>query len=928
MLAVLGAFMADRGIAQADCVTPANPIEAENCLPGNPPSEWDVTGAGDASIQGFATDISVDRGGTVEFKVNTPSTSYRADIYRIGYYGGNGARKVATVTPSVPLPQAQPACLTNATGLVDCGNWAVSASWSVPPSAVSGVYLARLVRIDTGGASHIIFIVRQDGGSSDVLFQTADTTWQAYNRYGGNSLYQGTGPGGGAADVGRAYKVSYNRPFTTREYAAEDFFFNAEYPMVRWLEQNGYDVSYFTGIDADRRGSEIARHKVYLSAGHDEYWSKQQRLNVETARDRGFPGQTAPVHLALFSGNDVFWKTRWESSLSAPATAHRTLVCYKETHEGAKVDPSPEWTGTWRDPRPFNPEGPNPENALTGTIFTVNCCGVPLELRLPDAQMRFWRNTPNISHLTGTQVWTGPAETIGYEWNEDLDNGVRPPGLVRLSATTLSVPARILDHGSTYGPGTATHSLAFHKRPSGALVFSTGTIQWSWGLDANHDRSGGPASPDMQQATVNVLADMGVQPATLDPQLLPASASTDVVAATSQITAPANNAVVPVSVPLTIQGTAADPAPGRVGGVEVSVDGGLTWRRATGRDAWSYVWTPAQTGTYTVRTRAVDDSGNLENAGAGRTVIVGMAPLPPNAVTIWPGTATPTLLNQNDGQPIGLGVKFRTSVPGEIHGFRFYKGNQDTGTHVGRLWSSTGTVLATANFTGETASGWQQVLLAAPLPVAANTTYVATYHSSAGYYVATDNYFTQAVVSGPLTALADGTDGVNGTYRYGISSFPDAGYQRSNYWADVIFAADATAPMVSAVQPPDGATGVLAVANVTATFSELLAPGTVNATTIQLRDPANQVVAAVVTWDPATRTATLNPNANLAFSTTYTAHIAGGPGGVTDAAGIPMAASVSWAFTTQAMPPPDTTPPTVTAVTPLGGTLDIDVAPT
>ena len=142
------------------------------------------------------------------------------------------------------------------------------------------------------GASHVLFVVRNDGGTSDLLFQTSDATWQAYNRYGGNSLYQGTGPGGGLAGIGRAYKVSYNRPLTTRDYAPADGFFGSEYPMVRWLERNGYDVSYFSGVDSDARGAEIGRHRAFLSVGHDEYWSKQQRLNVEAARDGLLPGQS------------------------------------------------------------------------------------------------------------------------------------------------------------------------------------------------------------------------------------------------------------------------------------------------------------------------------------------------------------------------------------------------------------------------------------------------------------------------------------------------------------------------------------------------------------------------------------------------------------------------------------------------------------
>ncbi len=142
--------------AAGECDAPANEIVAENCLPGTAASVWDVSGAGDSSIQGFATDISVDQGQTVQFKVDTPSPDYRLDIYRLGYYGGAGARLVATVQPSAALPQVQPACLetdgTTNDNLIDCGNWGVSASWSVPAGAASGIYIARR-RVRTSAAT-------------------------------------------------------------------------------------------------------------------------------------------------------------------------------------------------------------------------------------------------------------------------------------------------------------------------------------------------------------------------------------------------------------------------------------------------------------------------------------------------------------------------------------------------------------------------------------------------------------------------------------------------------------------------------------------------------------------------------------------------------------------------------------------------------
>src|SRR5450631_3538108 len=352
--------------AAAACSTPVT-IACENTLPGDPPSDWQVAGAGDATIQGYATQAGVNVGQTVSFKINTPSTAYHIDILRLGYYQGNGARLIASRIPlSVSLPQTQPACLTDSsTGLIDCGNWGVSASWAVPSTAVSGIYFAHLIRSDTGGDSHIVFVVRNDASTSAILFQTADETWQAYNNYGNGSLY---GPSTNNFDLNsRSYKVSYNRPFSTRGFYPESntWVFGAEYPMVQWLEQNGYDVSYFTGVDAARSGALIKNHKLYMDVGHDEYWSGPQRAGVQAARDSG-------VNLAFFSGNEMFWKTRWENSVDGSNTPNRTLVCYKETLAFAKLDPGdpPTWTGTWRDPS-FSPpaDGGKPENALTGSLF-------------------------------------------------------------------------------------------------------------------------------------------------------------------------------------------------------------------------------------------------------------------------------------------------------------------------------------------------------------------------------------------------------------------------------------------------------------------------------------------------------------------------------------------------------------------------------
>ena len=880
------------GAAAGSCASPPNAVVTENCLAGNAATEWDVSGSGDATIQGYATQISVNRGSTVSFKVSTNAAAYRFDIYRMGYYGGMGARKVATITPSAALPQAQPGCLSDAaTGLVDCGNWSVSGSWAVPANAVSGIYFAKVVRNDTGGASHIVFIVRDDAGSSDLLLQTSDTTWQAYNPYGGNSLYVGS-------PVGRAYKVSYNRPFTTRAVAGgQDWVFNAEYPMVRWLESNGYNVSYFSGVDADRSGSLMLNHKAFLSVGHDEYWSASQRANVEAARSAG-------VNLTFFSGNEVFWKTRWENSIDGSATAYRTLISYKETHANAKIDPTPTWTGTWRDPR-FTPpsDGGRPENALTGTIFMNNDTGTPYAITVPEAdgKMRLWRNT-SVAALGAGQVATLPTGTLGYEWDADLDNGFRPAGLFRMSSTSITSSGVLLDQGSTYGQGTVNHALTMYKHASGARVFGAGTIQWTWGLDANHDGGNTASDIRMQQATVNLLADMGVQPGMLQPSLVTASASTDAVAPVSTIVSPVAGSTVSAGTPITISGMAADTGGGVVAGVEVSVDGGGTWHPATGRANWTYRWTPSAAATVVIKSRAVDDSGNIEAPGAGVTTTVGAQTCP---CTIWSASAAPVNASVNDSGAVNIGVKFRADVNGVITGIRFYKGTGNTGTHIGTLWTSGGAQLATATFTSETASGWQQVNFATPVAITANTVYVASYLAPSGFYAGDNNVFTSAGVDNPpLHALQDGTSGGNGVYAYAATTtFPTGTYQASNYWVDVVFspnAADTTPPTVTAISPASGASLVSRTANVTATFSEPMDAPTISSSTVELRNSIGTLIAGVVSYNVSTRVVTLNPTSTLSAQASYTVTIRGGTADprVKDAAGIPMAAGRTWAFTT------------------------------
>ncbi len=246
------------------------------------------------------------------------------------------------------------------------------------------------------------------------------------------------------------------------------------------------------------------------------------------------------------------------------------------------IDPTTAWTGTWRDPR-FSPpkDGGRPENALTGTLFTVNCCTTDMEVDGTDGQLRFWRNT-RVATLTANQITTLGSGILGYEWDESPDDSSRPRGLIHLSTTDRDVSSYVQDYGSTYNGGSATHHLTTYRAASGALVFGAGTVQWAWGLDNNHS-GGGSATSDtaVKQATVNLFADMGMQPSTIQSGLTVATASGDTTPPTSTILTPAAGASLTAGQPITITGTASDTG-GKVGAVEVSVDNGTPggWPRA------------------------------------------------------------------------------------------------------------------------------------------------------------------------------------------------------------------------------------------------------------------------------------------------------------------------------------------------------------
>ena len=866
------------------CGAGSNPIVCENSKIGTPIDDWYSENSwGD--IEGFTTKTSVQPGETLQMKVQSPTT-FSVTFYRLGYYDGDGARKMPTSPTTTFAAKTQPSCLHDtATGLVDCGNWTANVSWQVPADLVSGVYIAALDQGNGIGYMPYPFVVANDNSHSDVLVQTSDQTWQAYNEWGGQSLYYGGGP---ALD-GRAYKVSYNRPLSI---AGDNGVLSSEYPMIQWLERNGYDVSYTSGVDVSiKAASLLQNHKVFMSSGHDEYWNQAQWDHVTAAKAAG-------VNLAFFSGNEVFWRTRLEPSISSDATANRTLVCYKmtkmsQTPVNGVADPSGQWTGTWMDSDGAGTGGNKPQNQLTGTLFTVN--GYRQDAMTVAAQyknMRLWRNISSIQNLTSGQVATFPLGTLGYEWDSDVENSARPPGAVKFSSTTLDITdgTLLLDQGNEYGNGSATHNIVEYRDPtSKALVFGAGTVQWAWGLSAFHS---GPASTEdarMQQATLNLLADMGAQPLTKQSNLITATKSTDITGPAITITAPAAGATVPVRGPLTITGTASD-ASGQLGRIEVSTDGGTTWKPATGLASWSYVWTPTSQGAATIKVRGIDDSINI-GTPASVTINVGQEACPCSTFT---ANDEPANIDSHDATANELGAKFRVTTAAQVTGVKFYKATTNTGTHIGKLWNSSGQLLAQGTFSGESASGWQTMTFPSPVSIAANTTFIVSYYAPNGHYSYDSGYFTtKGTGQGVVKQLQSSVSSPNGVFKDGAGGFPNQSWNDTNYWVDAIVETgtpgSTNPPVVTASVPANNATGVSLNQNVTATFDHLIDDSTLEFT---LKNGSTTVPASV-TYSDTTMKATLEPTNPLAANTTYTASVK-----ATDPWGNAMASAQTWTFTT------------------------------
>ncbi len=428
-----------------------NPIQLENDRPGT--SAWMLTKpALRGEIEGYASAASVNQGQTIRLYVNTVAATYRLNVYRMGWYGGLGAREVLAASHYPGRRQPEPYHEPDS-GLTEC-RWEDPILLTVPSNWPSGYYLAKLTAEPTGEESYILFIVREDTRPSIYLVQSSVTTFQAYNNWGGRSLYAFN------STAGQAAAVSLNRPYAVSpDLTAADstgagpFLRGWEYNMVRWLERSGFDVTYTTNVDIHRDADALRSHRAFLAVGHDEYWSWAMRQHLETARDQG-------THLAFFSANSGYWQIRLEPS-RVDGDVNRTIVSYKEralTNDPLMLDGDPgndhTVTTKWRS-TPVN----RPEAALIGGMYIEGTPEVDSDLVLEDPFN--W-----MLHNTGLEQGARLPGLLGYEVDGLADSS--PPNLVVIARSPV---------GHTFAASTIYYAA------SGALVFNAGSMQWIWGLD-------------------------------------------------------------------------------------------------------------------------------------------------------------------------------------------------------------------------------------------------------------------------------------------------------------------------------------------------------------------------------------------------------------------------------------------------------------
>jgi hypothetical protein len=373
------------------------------------------------------------------------------------------------------------------TGLVEA-NWKPSYSLTVPLDWTTGVYLAKFTDAK-GIQTYVPFDIRGNFHSRYIAV-TPDTTYAAYNSWGGYSLYEAGNSVQAGEDVSlpRGVKVSFDRPYVDQQGSGQVLTY--EVNAIRWLERQGYDLSYISGVDLHENPAQLLSHQAYLSLGHDEYWTKEMRDGIEHARDSG-------VGLAFLGANDGYWQIRFEPD--SAGIPDRTIVCYKvqtALHD-LGFDPfygkdNTRLTAQWRDPVLARPE-----NALIGVMFSDLSGWSP---GFP------WQVSFQVHSrlLDGTGLVPGQrfgCFLVGYEWDRIFANGASPAGLQVLGSSPTIKASSVPDVSNT----------TYYIASSGAMVFATGSISWTSALDdyrANtHDLCPEQMSavPGMQKLIANVM---------------------------------------------------------------------------------------------------------------------------------------------------------------------------------------------------------------------------------------------------------------------------------------------------------------------------------------------------------------------------------------------------------------------------------------
>ena len=451
-------------------VATASWVEVENARPGD--ATWLAgDGAPAGKLEAYTDTPSLALGETLSVFVSSTTSRLTAKVYRVGFYQGLGARLVETVSNIAAHARAVPA--PDALGTVDC-NWPVTFRLNLDARYLPGQYLIRLEN-SAGRFRFVPFLVRDDASTATFLYLSAVTTWQAYNTWGGFSLYRQSDVTGDTiiSNATRAVRVSFNRPYA-RSFAngAADFIGN-EFPLLFLAESVGLDLAYWTDLDLHERGPAVTRHRAVLSLGHDEYYSGPMRDALVNAVAAG-------VNVAFFGANFIFRKVRFEPSVNG---ALRLMVNYRSSADPIMATAPSLATVNWA-----SYPADSPSSTFSGSSYG-GAQGVG-SLNVADAATWFWRG----SGVSDTTVLAG---ALGGEFNRFNPLEPNPPSV------------QIFGH-SVVGGGLS--DVTYSAEPGRGGVWCSGTGQWVFHL-SNAPRLGGrwvpnamPATAALGVATQNLLA--------------------------------------------------------------------------------------------------------------------------------------------------------------------------------------------------------------------------------------------------------------------------------------------------------------------------------------------------------------------------------------------------------------------------------------